>query len=111
VSNAPQGVEYLAPLLAILTIAISVPLVLEKVPPNRLYGSRTPKTLSNSDIWYEANYKGGITLLVASLISIPCFVVVMEIFDRSTAAVINMGVFIAVSTLATAVSLRQLRNL
>jgi hypothetical protein len=45
--SAPQGVEYVAPLLALITIAISIPLVLCKVPPNVIYGVRTRKTLSD----------------------------------------------------------------
>jgi hypothetical protein len=109
--NAPQGVEYVAPLLAVITIAISVPLVLRKVPPNMLYGFRTPKTLANPQIWYEANYKGGINLIVVSLVTLLCWVILMQLFDRSTAAVLSTGVFVAASVLATVFSLVQLRNL
>ena len=37
-------------------IAVScVPLILRMVPPNRLYGFRTKKTLSDSGLWYRAD--------------------------------------------------------
>ncbi len=38
---------------------LSLPLVLSLVPPNRLYGIRTPKTLANEQVWYRANRFGG----------------------------------------------------
>ena len=47
--------------------AISVPLILGKIPPNGLYGFRVKKTMENPDIWYPVNAYGGKWLLVASL--------------------------------------------
>jgi uncharacterized membrane protein len=41
--------------MGVLFIALSVPLMLKKVPPNNWYGFRTPKTLSDEKIWYEVN--------------------------------------------------------
>lgn len=41
--------------LGILLIGSSIPLLLGRVAPNQWYGFRTPKTLSNSHIWYTAN--------------------------------------------------------
>ena len=110
-ANTPKGVEYVAPLLAVVTMAIAVPLVLRKVPPNVIYGFRTPKTLSNPQIWYVANYKGGINLIVASIAALLCWVVFILLFDRSIAAVLSTGVFVAASIVATIVSLLQLRKL
>lgn len=46
----------------LIIIAISIPLILEKVKPNRVYGFRTQKTLSNEIIWYQANKFLGYTL-------------------------------------------------
>lgn len=58
----------------ILEIIQAIPLVLEKIKRNRLYGFRTPKTFSSDEIWYKANkYVGkdfvfsGIILVVGSL--------------------------------------------
>lgn len=60
--------------MGVVFIALSVPLILKKVPPNNWYGFRTPKTLSDEKIWYEANRISaqgmvvvGIVLVIASL--------------------------------------------
>lgn len=53
----------------ILFVAISVPLILHLVPPNGMYGFRTPATRSSPAIWYPANAFAGWTLLVASVAS------------------------------------------
>ena len=39
----------------LLFVAISIPLVFEKIPPNNWYGFRVPKTYSDKAIWYKAN--------------------------------------------------------
>ena len=48
----------------------SIPMALKMVPPNRLYGFRTPSTLSNQALWYRANTFAGWALLIASVASI-----------------------------------------
>ncbi len=88
--DAPPGVEFVSVLLPIVNILISLPLVLKLVPLNRWYGFRTRKTLSNADIWYEANYKGGVGLIVASVIALGARVVLMQSFERGTGAVLSM---------------------
>ncbi|MCK4902453.1 MAG: SdpI family protein [Thermoplasmatales archaeon] len=57
-----------------LEIIQAIPLIQEKIKRNKLYGFRTPKTLSSDEIWYKANkYVGkdfvfsGIILVVGSL--------------------------------------------
>lgn len=42
-----------------LFIALGVPLIQRRVPPNPYYGFRMPKTLNNPDIWYPVNEHGG----------------------------------------------------
>jgi uncharacterized membrane protein len=57
-------------LIAAATIAIlSLPLIFKWVPPNRLYGFRTPRTKADPDLWYRANSFGGWALLVAAAFS------------------------------------------
>jgi uncharacterized membrane protein len=36
-------------------VAISIPLLLEKIGPNQWYGFRVEKTLNNRVIWFKAN--------------------------------------------------------
>ena len=55
-------------IVGLLEIGFSIPLILEKVPLNPLYGFRIKKTLSNESVWYKANKYVGRDFLVASLI-------------------------------------------
>ena len=55
-------------LAGFLFIAISLPLIYQKVPPNRLYGFRVRKTLANPRIWYAANRIAGIDLLLTGIV-------------------------------------------
>ena len=54
-------------LTSALIAIVAIPLILRQVPPNGLYGFRTPKTLSSPEIWYEANRMSGIYLFWASV--------------------------------------------
>jgi hypothetical protein len=62
--------------LPLIMAVLAVPMVLGKVPPNRIYGLRTPKTLSPPSIWYQANRVGGWYMLAAAAVTI-CFNVVL----------------------------------
>lgn len=62
-------------LLGLVFIGLSIPLMQGRVPPNRCYGFRTRKTLSDPKIWYEVNrisgndlFLGGIVITISSLI-------------------------------------------
>lgn len=52
-------------LVGLMFVGLSIPLILERIPPNRYYGFRTAKTLSEPKIWYEVNRISGNDLLVA----------------------------------------------
>ena len=57
--------------VGLLFIALSIPLIQGRVPPNSLYGFRTAKSLSDPKIWYAINRISGIDLLIAgTLISL-----------------------------------------
>lgn len=58
-----------------LFIALGIPLAQRRVKPNGLYGFRTPRTLRNRSVWYEANaYAGrwliglGIVIVVVAIV-------------------------------------------
>ena len=51
-----------------LILVLALPLILGVIPPNRLYGVRTPKTISSTEVWYRANRAGGWMLLLDSLL-------------------------------------------
>ena len=63
-------------LVGILFIGLSIPLIRNRIPPNRFYGFRTAKTLSDPKIWYEVNHISGNDLLVAGAL-ITCSSVTM----------------------------------
>ena|SRR5215211_5976914 len=52
---------------ATLFLVLSLPLILRLIPPNRLYGIRTIKTLADKQLWYQVNRFGGWALFVSSL--------------------------------------------
>jgi uncharacterized membrane protein len=57
-------------LIACAVIAvIAVPLILRRVPPNSLYGFRTPRTLADRNLWFRVNHFAGWALLIASIVS------------------------------------------
>ena len=43
----------------ILFILISIPLMTKKVPMNKLYGFRIPKSFMSDENWYKINHYGG----------------------------------------------------
>ena len=79
-------------------IAMSVPLILGRVPPNRLYGFRVRRTLHQPETWYPANrFSGklgamlGLILIVAAiaLYSVPG--ISLEVFAWSFLAIAGLG--------------------
>jgi uncharacterized membrane protein len=54
---------------AVGIVLISIPLVLDSIPPNGIYGFRTSLTLSDPEIWYPANRFLGWALLIAAVAS------------------------------------------
>jgi uncharacterized membrane protein len=96
--------------IPVVTILISIPLVIRIVPPNMFYGFRTRKTLSNETLWYEANYRGGVNLIIASVIALVARFVFMQVFPPEPAALASLAV-LAVATLASAIiSMQQVKG-
>ena len=56
--------------LGVLFIALAIPLIWRKVPPNHYYGLRVPATLADERVWYEANARAGRELLVLGVLVI-----------------------------------------
>ncbi|MES2049897.1 MAG: SdpI family protein [Pseudomonadota bacterium] len=65
-------------LLIVMTVIalIAVPLIFKWVPPNRFYGFRTARTLSDTGLWYSANQFCGWAILIACAVSIILLVVI-----------------------------------
>jgi uncharacterized membrane protein len=106
----PETMALMTWILPVVTIVISIPLVLRKVPPNVWYGFRTRKTLSDTSLWYEANYRGGVNLIIASVIALVARMIFIQMFEPELAGLASMGV-LAVATLASAIiSVRQVKG-
>lgn len=73
-----------AVLLGIVIILISMPLLYSAIGPNRFYGFRTRKTLSNPDIWYKANKYMARELVAAGTVTIVLATAAMLVYLRIT---------------------------
>ena len=66
------GISFLVP-CAIIAVA-SIPIMLNLVPPNRLYGFRTRRTVANRELWFRANRFAGFACFIAAGVSAVIFV-------------------------------------
>jgi uncharacterized membrane protein len=100
--------------LPIIMAALALPMALGKVPPNPIYGFRTPKTLSSADIWYPANRAGGWFMIAAGALAL-ChnFALWSMHSDRSSESLLaSMAIADLVAViLASVASLLYLRKL
>lgn len=99
---------------SLVFIGMSIPLILEKVPPNRWYGFRVAKTFSSERIWYIANRAAGYDLLWAGvLIAITSAVtrLLVNWLGAVTVNTINFAVFISVLVVAVIHSFLTLNQL
>jgi uncharacterized membrane protein len=99
-----QNTSFLWLFVGLLFIGIGIPLILEKVPPNRWYGFRVTKTFSSERIWYAANRVAGYDLLWAGVVIVVTAVITGLLFNQigsTTAHTVNLTLFIG--TLAVAV--------
>lgn len=52
---------------SLVLMALAVPLLLQKVKPNRWYGVRTARIINDERLWYRANRQYGIAMLMAGV--------------------------------------------
>lgn len=60
-------VALLFALVGVLYVGLGIPLLQRRIPPNRFYGSRTKKTLSDERIWYAVNRITGRDLIIGGV--------------------------------------------
>jgi uncharacterized membrane protein len=97
---------------ALLLIGISIPMARRRVRPNPWYGFRTPKTLSDETIWYDANEFSGRMLQragYAALIGVGMLAFLP--LSVGTKAMADAAVVLASVAWATVVSYAYLRTL
>lgn len=109
--SLPPIVETMSLALPLITIVTALPLVFRIVPPNWFYGFRTRKTLSDSNIWYEANYVGGVSLLVASALTLAARWMLIQMFDRGVGIALSMVVLAITTIAALIISMAQVSKM
>ncbi len=101
-------------LSGLLFIVISLPLIAKRVRPNRWYGFRVKKTLSDERIWYQANFIAGRDLLLAG-IAISASTAIVCLFGQNSAEfpvdAITLTIFVAATTMSVAHSFWSLKNM
>ncbi len=55
-------------MVAVMFIALAIPLVKRKVKPNSWYGWRTPGAYKSEEIWYDINAYSGRDLIVTGIV-------------------------------------------
>ena len=84
---------------ALLIALLALPLVLRKVPPNRLYGYRTCATLGDEALWYAANAHFGRGMLAA------CGLAVLAVLALRGLGGLGADAFVAASAATLAIPL------
>jgi membrane-associated PAP2 superfamily phosphatase len=79
---------------SLVLLALSIPLILEKIGPNGLYGFRTAKTRSDPKIWYAVNKATGKGLAIAAGVILLSTIGVFLCgqLDTAQVALINLAV-------------------
>jgi len=91
--------------VGMLEIIMGIPLLLQRIKPNVIYGFRTPKTRSSDEIWYKANKYFGRAFLIAGIIVTICSLFLL--LYKSTFSVIEIswiGILILTIPLAAIVT-------
>ena len=97
----------------LLLAALSIPMIMGKIPPNGLYGFRVKETMDNPEIWYTVNVYSGKWLLAASLVQALAAVVAFYIpgITLDVYAYIVLAVWVVVFGVALTVSIRYLNSI
>jgi uncharacterized membrane protein len=95
--------------IAILIAALSIPLVMRKVPMNRVYGIRFPQSFKSKAAWYEINEYGGKALLIAALLILlfGIFGLILKPHNYSLVGTVVLVVSVIAACLTSYIKARQ----
>ena len=81
----------------LLLIAISIPLLRRRVPPNMLYGLRVPATFADEWVWYEANARTARDTIALGVVHLLLTFVLMslEALTESVAVGVSVSLLVA----------------
>jgi len=100
-----SGFSFLVPCGIIA--AVSIPLMLNLVPPNDVYGFRTQQTLSRPGLWFRANRFAGCALFVAAATS----AAILAGYPEYSSGLAGLAVFAVPIAIALAASFAYLRRI
>jgi uncharacterized membrane protein len=98
----------------LLIVILGIPMMLGKVRPNRIYGFRTRRTLSDPDIWYPANRAAGLAMVVTGLamaIATTGLMLLWKDISLDSLARVSLALWIAAIGGMTVYSFHALRRL
>ena len=81
--------------VGILFVALAVPMIRRRVPPNALYGLRVPATFADESVWYEANARSGRDLLGLGLLTGMLALVLPFLVSDPAYSLLMAGILIA----------------
>jgi len=84
----------------------TIPLMLNLVPPNRVYGFRTKETLANRGLWFRANRFAGFAFFIAAGMS----AAVLLAFPEYASGLAGTAVLVVPLGIALAASLAYARR-
>ncbi len=82
-------------LCSLLFIGISIPLILQKIPPNEFYGIRIEKAFESDVLWYQVNQYGGWAMVVAGVILLIASCL-LYLFRKKLNTGTYTGIFVAI---------------
>lgn len=101
-----KGLITICVLYAVFCV-VSLPLIFRKVPRNPVYGYRTRATLSDDELWYEANAYFGRWLVILSFLAV--FAAVALYFWRgvSPETYMNLSIVLMIAPVTVAAILTR----
>ena len=91
-----------------IILVVSIPLMLQMIPPNRIYGFRTRQTLSNRELWFRVNRFAGCALFIAAGTSTVVFLALPEY--ASGRSIAGLAVFLVPLVVAVVACFAYLRR-
>ena len=88
---------------ALLFALLAVPLIVRRIPRNRVYGFRTRSTLIDDRVWYEANAHFGRGLLIASISTAIAILVLYGVDGLAPALFLKASIVALVAPLFVAI--------
>jgi len=94
---------------ATLIAILAIPLALNLVPPNRIYGYRTAHSLANRQLWFRINRVAGLALIVAAAVALSAYLYRPELASgRSFAGVLVLILPVLAALVGTGMYARKI---